>query len=202
MKKKYIISLLTSIFCTTEGNWDPLFMFLLQHHPEVLYRTEIPVCLVLLRGPWSHNCRDERWEVSAEPAWANLTEVTSAHHSQHDQFSWGKDTLLKAWQREVITDRTNGLIPSKEAIGQNQSNQTGSESSDRTEYRFLSETKQKPYFAADCTLHGASALSGAGHLPRVAALGSDRSGVLHIRPWGPSGSYPEHTTDRSACFGG
>lgn len=69
-------------------------------------------CLVLLRGPGSHNCDDKRWEVSAEPAGADLTEVAAAHDSEHDQFSRGEDT----WGGEIIARGANRLMLSTGAF--------------------------------------------------------------------------------------
>lgn len=74
-----------------------------------------------MRGPGSHNCDDKRWEVSAEPAGADLTEVTTAHGSEHGQFSRGKDTL----GGEIIAMGTNRSMVSKGAFRQNQSNVAG-----------------------------------------------------------------------------
>jgi len=97
----------------------------LQRRCELLCRTETPLVLVLLRGPWSHNRDDKRREVSAEPAGTDLTEVTAAPYSEHDQFSRGKDTLLKALQGEIIVAGANRLMLSKPTCRQNQSDLAG-----------------------------------------------------------------------------
>lgn len=77
--------------------------------------------MVLSRGPGSHNCGDKGWEVSSEPAGADLTEITTAPDSEHDQLPRGEDTLAG----EVIATGTNRLMLSKGAFRQNQSDVAG-----------------------------------------------------------------------------
>lgn len=129
-KRHHFFIFVTSVFCTREGKWDTVFV--LQHHPKLWCHVDIPLCLVLSRGPWPHHCHNKRWEVSTEPAGADLTEVPSAHCSEHDQFSRGKDTSLEAWQGEVLAMGANRLILSKETGRWKQSHWTGAKSSDST----------------------------------------------------------------------
>lgn len=115
-----IFSFVSSVFARQKGSgtmWTHFSSASL--HTVLSHWTSL--CLVLLRGPGSHNCDDERWEVSAEPAGADLTEVTAAHDSEHDQFSWGEHTL----GGEIIARGTNRLMLSKGAFRQNQSNVAG-----------------------------------------------------------------------------